>query len=146
MRAALFTVALTTGCAGTQRHVLTFDPGELAERTEELSIEVREARYEERRLTLTCSIHNPGTTVVSVGPQGLLLQDHEVEVPLAEDPNLALPERIEIGPKGTESLTLAFDVGALEPVSRALVVRAWWSDETPREPLRIGVPGITTES
>lgn len=144
MCAALLILAGTVGCAGTQGHVLAFDPGELAQRADGLTIEIRQAHYEERRLTLTCTIHNAATSAASVDPSGLLLQDHDVEVPLSEDPNLALPQRVHIGSGQTHSLTIAFDVGALEPVSRALIVRALWLGESPHEPLRIGVPGITT--
>ena len=141
--AALF-LALPAACAGNQDHVLSFEPGEHQARVRDLRIDVVEARYAERQLTVECAIVNAGETAVTVDREGVLLDDDGLEIPplaaTGQPPEFVVPAG------GSTVIRLAFAVGGLEPRMRTLGLWAIRSPSAPLPPLRVAVPGIRTQS
>ncbi len=136
-------LAFTFGCAATQ-HALTFDPGEYASPDGPVTVEVREARYEPRQLTIKCTLTNRSNTELTVARNGVLLADGDLELPLSRSPVAAGPETMTIGPGQTQPVTFAFDVGALDAVTRTLRLRAVELGRKPQPAISVMVPGITT--
>ncbi|MEM6291606.1 MAG: hypothetical protein AAGA54_10085 [Myxococcota bacterium] len=140
---AVAALSLSLGCAASQ-HALSFDPGEYASPDGAVTIEVREARYEARQLTIKCTLTNRGESDLQVERSGVLLADGDLELPLSDNPVAAGPETMELGVGQTQPVTFAFDVGGLEPVTRTLRLRAVRVGDTPQPPVSVMVPGITT--
>ncbi len=110
-----------------------------------VEVELRRARYEARQLTIEVAVHNTGTGDVTVGREGVLLADGELEFPINADPRSATAPSIAIGPRATETLSLSFDVGGLEPRTRVLRLRQVSVGTQPLGPLSLQIPGILTE-
>ncbi len=141
---AALSVSLPTACAGNQDHVLSFEQGEHHARVRDLRVDVLEARYAERQLTVECGVVNAGDTPVTIDREGVLLDDDGLEIP-----PLALtgqPTEFVIPGGGSTVVRFSFAVGGLEPRARTLGLWVNRSPDAPLPPMRIAVPGIRSQS
>ncbi len=140
---ALF-LGLPTACAGTQDHVLSFEQGEHQARVHDVRIDVVEARYAERQLTVQCAIANAGERAVTIDREGILLDDAGLEIPpvalTGQPPEFVVPAG------GSTVVQFAFPIGGLEPRIRTLGLWAIRSPSASLPPLRVVVPGIRSQS
>lgn len=142
--AALATlVALASSCAGAQEHVVAFDPGQHSAQVQQVRVDVVEARYAERQLTVACALVNEGETPVTLDRGGVLIDDDGLEIPATSAPGD--PARIELGPGETTPITFTFPLAAHEARPRTLGLWVLDRGETHLPPLRVNVPGIRTD-
>lgn len=142
--AALFALmAFASGCAGGRDHVLSFEPGEHSTSVQAVRIDVVQARYAERQLTVLCTVGNDGDTPLTVAREGVLLDDDGLEIPPAV--LAGQPEQVEIEPGDAISLMFAFPVGGWEPRARTLGFWVLGRDGSHLPPVRVKVPGIRGE-
>ena len=136
-------VALVSGCAGAQEHVVAFDAGQHSAQVQQVRIDLVEARYAERQLTVTCVLVNEGDTPVSVDRAGVLLDDDGLELPATHAPGD--PASVTLAPGDTAPFSFTFPVQAQAPKSRTLGLWVLDQGDTHLPPLRVRVPGIRTE-
>ncbi|MBV1862673.1 MAG: hypothetical protein KUG77_29900, partial [Nannocystaceae bacterium] len=141
---AAFVLWLPSGCATTQDHALSFEQGEHQARAGDLRVDVVEARYAERQLTVECAIVNAGDTAVTIDREGVLLEDNGLEIPpvaLVGDPtNFTIPAG------ASRVLRFSFAINGLKPWGRTLGLWVIRSPSAPLPPLRVAVPGIQNRS
>lgn len=133
-------IALASGCASSRDHVLSFEPGEHSASVQAVRVDVVQARYAERQLTVLCTVGNDGDSPLRVARAGVLLDDDGLEIP-----PVALagqPEQVTIEPGDAISLMFAFPVGGWEPRVRTLGLWALGRDGGFVPPVRVKVPGI----
>lgn len=136
-------MAFASGCAGGRDHVLSFEPGEHSASVHAVRIDVVQARYAERQLTVLCTVGNDGDTPLTVAREGVLLDDDGLEIPPAA--LAGQPERVAIEPGDAISLMFAFPVGGWEPRARTLGFWVLGRDGSHLPPVRVKVPGIREE-
>ncbi len=139
--AALLLLAMA--CAGSREHVLAFDPGEHTARVRDLRIDVVQARYAERQLTVQCAVQNEGDSPVTIDREGVLLDDDGLEIPPAA--LAGQPGRITVEPGGSSVLVFSFSVGGTLPRTRTLGLWIVEREGGSLPPIRVNVPGIRTE-
>jgi len=132
------------GCAGTTEHVLTFEPGEHRATAAAVRVDVVEARYAERQLTVRCVVVNDGSTVLEIDRAGILLDDGGLELPSGPLPGQ--PEQVSVQPDESASLLLVFPVAGHQPTRRTLGLWVLDRDGAHLPPIRVDVPGIRTQS
>ncbi|MCR9159297.1 MAG: hypothetical protein ACE37F_08735 [Nannocystaceae bacterium] len=135
--------AFALGCAGASEHVLAFDPGEHAASVQAVRVDVVQARYAERQLTVLCTVGNDGDTPLTVTRAGVLLDDDGLEIPPAA--LAGQPAQVSIAPGDAISLQFAFPVGGWEPRARTLGFWVLGRDGRDLPPVRVSVPGIREE-
>jgi|GEM_PF-2510970 len=142
--AALAALLALCACAGARDHVIAFDPGQHTARVQDVRVDIVEARYAERQLTVQCTVTNEGSSPVTIERDGILLEDDGLELP--PTPLAGQPDRLDLAAGDSTLLLLAFPVGGHEPRMRRLGLWVLRSEAGPLPPLRIDVPGIRTES
>ncbi len=137
-------LVLVAGCAGTQDHVLSFEPGQYRTQVRDLRIDVVGAHYAERQLTLECTVHNAGENTVTIEREGVLLDDDGLGIPPLD--LTGQPTQFIIPAGESSTMGFAFEVGGLEPRVRTLGLWAIRSSRAPLAPLRVEVPGLRRQS
>ena len=122
---------------------MAFDPGQHSEQVDQVRIDLIEARYAERQLTVTCAVVNEGETSVVVDWSGVLLDDEGLELPSTRAPGD--PATITVGPRETIPVVFGFPVAAQAPRSRTLGFWVLRTGDAYLPPVRMRVPGIRTE-
>ncbi|MGH1341052.1 MAG: hypothetical protein ACRBN8_05845 [Nannocystales bacterium] len=141
---AALLLGLPTACAGNQDLVLSFKQGEHQAKVRDLRIDVVEARYAERQLTVECAVANAGASAVTIDLEGVLLDDDGLEIaPLALT---GQPAEFVIPAGESTVLRFAFAIGGLEPHVRTLGLWAIRTPTDPLPPLRVVVPGIRSQA
>ncbi len=136
-------MAFASGCAGGRDHVLSFEPGEHSGSVHAVRIDVLQARYAERQLTVLCTVGNDGDTPLTVAHDGVLLDDDGLEIPPAA--LAGQPEQVAVEPGDAISLMFTFPVGGWEPRARTLGLWVLARDGSHLPPVRVKVPGIREE-
>lgn len=144
--AALGLLALTlhlgSGCAGTEEHALSFAPGQHSAKVRDVRVDVSQARYSAQYLTVRCTVHNDTADVLTIGRDGILLEDDGLEHP----PRISgLPDAFDVNPGQAADLEFTFPINALEPRERTLGLWELRHHDQAVPPLRVDVPGIRTE-
>lgn len=123
--------------------MLSFEPGEHTASLRDVRVDVVQARYAERQLTVQCTVGNEGDGAVILDRAGVLLDDDGLEIP-----SIGLtgqPEQVSIGTGDAVNLILSFPVGGMEPRPRTLGFWVLGRDGEPLPPIRVRVPGIRKE-
>jgi len=146
-RLAPLLVLLATACAGKgppgPQHA-SFPAGQRVTRSDELVLELSEARYDLQEVALTVSLTNEGPGSLKLDRQGVLLAYGELEFPVAEGPAAegfaTLDEQTALAP-GEMQLKLRFvieqpllEAGTLHLISIRRDDDSWLA------PLRLAVP------
>lgn len=141
--AAAALLLLVTACAGSRDHVIAFDQGAHSSHVRGLRIDVVEARYAERQLTVRCTLQNSGSHPVTIRRDGVLLEDDGLEIPSS---SLAgQPTSVVVDPGDAALLLFTFAVGGHESRTRTLGLWSLEGPDGPLPPIRVTVPGIRTE-
>ncbi len=135
-------LVLASGCASANEHVLAFEPGVHQGHTGDLRLEVREARYAERQLTVQLEWTNEGPDAITVQLDTVLLENDKLHLP----PLGPAQPPLVVEPGQTQAVSFAFPVAAQDPHAHTL--RLWSSSQAgkPLSPLRLDIPGVVTRS
>ncbi len=135
-------LVLVGGCATANEHVLAFEPGAHRGGSKDLVVDVREARYAERQLTVQLEWTNQADGPLTLEPDAILLDDGGLEIPPLGPRSPAWV----IDPGQTRAVSLVFPIHAQDPTTHTL--RAWsvHEDGEPRAPVRVDIPGVVTSS
>lgn len=136
-------LALSSACAGARDHVLSFEPGEHTTSLRDVRIDVVQARYAERQLTVQCTVGNEGDGPVTLGRDGVLLDDDGLEIPPSA--LAGQPAEVSVEPGDAISLVFSFPIGGFEPRPRTLGFWVLERDGEHLPPVRVRVPGIRKE-
>lgn len=105
--AALLVVACRTS-AEPLPQAASFPPGERVARSGTVALELTEARYDPRHVSVTVSLTNRGKAPVSLEREGILLAYRDLEFPVAPSEAAPVAERTTLPPGGTVTLELGF--------------------------------------
>lgn len=140
----LLAVVLVAACsapAGLQPQQATFAPGQRVATSGAVSLELGQARYDLRRVSVTVSLTNRGKIPVSLEREGILLAYGELEFPVVPSDGAPVAERTTVPPGATVELELGFgteqlmvEAGTLSLLSLRTADDAWLA------PLRLTVP------
>ncbi|MEM9452904.1 MAG: hypothetical protein AAGF11_01910 [Myxococcota bacterium] len=141
---ALLACACATSCATSEAlgpQQARFPAGQRVTRSGALTLEMSEARYDLRELSVKVSLTNAGDAPLLVERKGVLLAYDELEFPVAEASAPELTESTALAPGSSTELELRFVIE--QPLLEAatlhlLSIRR--DDDQWLDPLRIAVP------
>lgn len=117
-------VSLGCGTAAPTVTTLTYDPGQNVIRHEAVDVELLIADYGERQLTLRVGLTNHGPRVTTIEREGILLHYGNLEFPVTEDSEHALPPSLRLAPGQHRELWLTFDTGSRVTAQATLKLRS----------------------
>jgi hypothetical protein len=138
---ALLLVAACNTPAGPQPQRATFPPGERIARTGPVALELAEAHYDLRQVSLKVSLTNGGKAPLSIEREGILLAYGKLEFPVLPSDTKLVPERTTLPPGATVQLELGFGTEQLmieAATLHLLSIRA--GEEQWLAPLHLTVP------
>jgi hypothetical protein len=140
----LLVVLLAAACnspAGPQPQRATFPPGERIARTGPVALELAEAHYDLRQVSLKVSLTNRGKAPLSVERDGILLAYGDLEFPVLPSDTKPVAERTTLPPGGTVQLELGFGTEQLMIEAATLhLLSIHAGDDDWLAPLRLTVP------
>jgi hypothetical protein len=136
---ALLVAACNTP-AGPQPQQATFPPGQRVARTGPVALELAEAHYDLRQVSLTVSLTNRGKAPLELERDGILLAYGELEFPLRKSDTKPVAERISLPPGATVQLELGFGTEQLMVEAATLHLLSIRAGDDWLAPLRLTVP------
>lgn len=142
-RLALLCLLLTAACArpeaiGPQQ--ANFPSGQRTARSGALTLELSEARYDLREVSVKVSLTNAGDTPLSLDRKGVLLAYDELEFPVAEASAPTLTEDTALAPGASTELELRFVLEQPLLEAATLHLMSIRRDDDWLEPMRLAVP------
>jgi hypothetical protein len=141
--ALVLALTIASGCAGAREHAIAFEPGQHTARVQDVRVDVVHARYAANQLTLRCAVTNESDAPLTIGREGILLDDDGLELPPLD---IGVPADVTVGAGTVATVELVFGVHALEPTTRTLGLWQLTAGDAVVPPLRVVVPGIRMES
>lgn len=136
-------VALLAACnraAGPQPQAASFAPGERVARSGAVSIELAEARYDLRQVSVTVSLTNHGKAPVSLARDGILLAYGGLEFPVQQADASPVQDSTTLPPGGTVKLELGFGTEQLMVEAGMLQLLSLRAGDEWLAPLHLTVP------
>lgn len=143
LRTVLASCLLLAACrsaAGPQPQAATFPSGQRVARSGAVSLELHEARYDLRHVTLTVSLTNHGQAPVSLDRDGILLAYHQLEFPVRQGDAAPVEASTTLTPGGTVKLELGFGTEQMMVEAGVLQLLSLRAGEDWLAPLRVTVP------
>lgn len=143
--ALLAPACATTTAEGPGPQQASFPSGQRVARSGPLALELSEARYDLRRVSLQVSLTNRGDAPLHLDRQGILLAYGELEFPVSAELDPPLPERTTVAPGASVALELAFPIEQAMVEAGTLHLMAVQRGDAPGDdgwlnPLRLVVP------
>jgi len=126
--------------SGPQPQQATFPPGERVARSGAVSIELAEARYDLRQVSVTVSLTNHGKAPVSLAREGILLAYGELEFPVQQGDAAPVEASTTLPPGGTVKLELGFGTEQLMVEAGMLQLLSLRAGDDWLAPLHLTVP------
>jgi hypothetical protein len=136
----LVALAACSRAAGPQPQAATFAPGERVARSGAVSVELAEARYDLRQVSVTVSLTNHGKAPVSLARDGILLAYGELEFPVQPGDVAPVEVSTTLPPGGTVKLELGFGTEQLMVEAGMLQLLSLRAGDEWLAPLQLTVP------
>lgn len=136
---ALLLSACSTG-TGPKPQSATFPPGERIARSGVVSVELAEAHYDLRRVSVTVSLANHGRAPVRLDREGILLAYHDLEFPVQQSDAAPVEASTTVPPGGTVRLELGFGTEQLMVEAGRLQLLSLRAGDDWLAPLQLTVP------
>ena len=137
-------LAAALGCnttSGPQPQKASFPPGERVAKSGAVSLELHEAHYDLRQVSMTVSLTNRGKTPVSLARDGILLAYGELEFPVRQSDTAPVEASTTLPPGGTVKLELGFGTEQLMVQAGTLHLLSLRADDDQwLAPLHLTVP------
>jgi hypothetical protein len=133
-------LAACNGAAGPQPQQASFPPGERVAKSGAVSLELHEAHYDLRQVSLTVSLKNRGKAPVSLARDGILLAYGELEFPVRQSDAAPVETSTTLPPGGTVKLELGFGTEQLMVEAGTLHLLSLRTGDDWLAPLHLTVP------
>jgi hypothetical protein len=143
LRTALVSCLLLCACrsaTGPQPQAATFPSGQRVARSGAVAIELHEAHYDLRHVSVTVSLTNHGQAPVSLDRSGILLAYRELEFPVREGDANPVQASTTLPPGGTVKLELGFGTEQMMVEAGVLQLLSLRAGEDWLAPLRVTIP------
>jgi hypothetical protein len=137
---AAWLLAACNAASGPQPQQASFPPGERVTKSGAVSLELHEAHYDLRQVSLTVSLTNRSKAPVSLARDGILLAYGELQFPVRQSDAAPVETSTTLPPGGTVKLELGFGTEQLMIEAGTLHLLSLRTGDDWLAPLHLTVP------